>query len=74
VGNVGQGAVVDFAIFAVGLAQQDGGRGGAVGDHRDIQVYMFARLVRYCKHNLPYYMTTQARPNPVNSRNTKGFT
>ena len=30
-GEVGEGAVFDFAVLTEGLAEEDGGRGGAVG-------------------------------------------
>ena len=35
-GEVGQGAFLDFAVFAPALAQEDGGRRVAVGDRFDI--------------------------------------
>jgi len=37
--EVGESALPDFAAFAIGLAQQDGGRGGAVGDGFDVHGY-----------------------------------
>jgi hypothetical protein len=36
VGEIGQGAIFDFAVFAEGLAQEDGGGGVTVGHHGDI--------------------------------------
>jgi len=36
IGEVEEGALPDFAVLAIGLAQQDGGRGAAVGDGLDI--------------------------------------
>ena len=38
-GEVGQGALFDLARFTVGLAQEDGGRGVAVGDSLDVHGY-----------------------------------
>ena len=35
-GQVGQGAALDLALFAIALAQQHGGRGVPVGDGRDV--------------------------------------
>ena len=39
VGEVAEGAVLDLAVFAVAFAQEDGGRGGAVGDGGDIHAH-----------------------------------
>src|SRR5437667_59085 len=38
VGEIGDGAVVDLAVFAEALAEEDSGRGVAVGDDSDIHV------------------------------------
>ncbi len=38
-GQVGEGALFDFAVFAEGLAQQDGGRGVTVGYPFDVHGY-----------------------------------
>ena len=38
VGEIGDGAVVDLAVLAEALAQEDSGRGVAVGDDGDIHV------------------------------------
>ena len=38
-GEVGEGAFLDFAVLAVGLAQEDGGRRVAVGDVLDVHDY-----------------------------------
>jgi hypothetical protein len=35
-GQIGQGAVLDFAVLAIGLAQQDGWRRAAVWDDRHV--------------------------------------
>jgi hypothetical protein len=37
VGEVGEGAVLDLAVLAKGLAQEDGGRGVAVGGGRSVR-------------------------------------
>ena len=38
-GEVGEGAFLDLAVVAVGLAEQDGGWGGAVGDGLNVHDY-----------------------------------
>ena len=38
VGEIGDGAVADLAVLTEALAQEDGGRGVAVGDDGDIHV------------------------------------
>ena len=38
VGEIGDGAVVDFAVFAKALAEENSGRGVAVGDDGDVHV------------------------------------
>ena len=38
-GEVGEGALLDLAVLAVGLAEQDGRRGRAVGDRLDVHDY-----------------------------------
>ena len=39
-GEVGEGALLDLAALAIGLAEQDGGRGGAVGHGFDVHGYI----------------------------------
>src|SRR5215469_17570934 len=39
-GDVGEGASLDFAVLTVRLAQEDGGRGVAVGDGGDVHAYI----------------------------------
>ncbi len=39
VGEIGDGAVVDLAVFAEALAEEDSGRGVAVGDDGDVHAY-----------------------------------
>jgi hypothetical protein len=58
VGDIGESAVVNFAVFAEGLAQQDGGRRAAVGDDRHVHVDMIARIIRNGKGIIIIYMTT----------------
>jgi hypothetical protein len=38
-GEVGEGALLDAAVLAEGLAEEDGGRGGAIGHALDIHGY-----------------------------------
>jgi len=42
IGEVGEGAVSNFAILAKGLAQEDGRRGVAVGDGGHIHAYIIS--------------------------------
>ena len=42
-GEVGEGALANLAVLAEGLAQEDGGRGGPVGDRFDIHGYLLYR-------------------------------
>jgi hypothetical protein len=39
-GEVGEGAVADLAAETEGLAEEDGGRGVAVGHGGDVHVYI----------------------------------
>ena len=41
--EVGNGAVFDLAVFAERLAEEDGRRRGAVGDLRDVHVFILRR-------------------------------
>src|SRR5271157_1598208 len=58
VGKIGDGAVVDLAVFAEALAEEDSGRGVAVGDDGDVHVDRVREIVDEYKHNLRIYMTT----------------
>lgn len=49
VGEVGEGAIFDFAIEAEGFAEEDGGRGAAVGDGCHVHVYIILYYLIYCK-------------------------
>jgi hypothetical protein len=57
-GNIGDGAVVDFSVLTEGLPEEDGGRGVAIGHECDIHVDMIAQAVCWRKRNKHYYMTT----------------
>jgi hypothetical protein len=57
-GEVGDGAIVDFAILAEGFAEEDGGRGVAVGDDRDVHATILAYQMRIFKSQITTYMTT----------------
>ena len=61
VGEIGDGSVADFAVVTEALAQEDGGRGIAVGDDGDVHVYMIGQLARDYKHNSTISMTTLSR-------------
>ena len=55
-GQVCQGALAHLAVVAVGLAKQDGGRGGAVGDGFDIHGHLMIAI--------SFIMSTY---NPINT-------
>jgi hypothetical protein len=44
--DVGDSAIVDFAVEAEGFAEEDGGRGVAVGDYRDIHALSITHSTR----------------------------
>jgi hypothetical protein len=52
VGEVGEGAVLDLAVVAKGLPQEDGGRGVAVGDGGDIHDFHIQLIKSHVKDNL----------------------
>ena len=45
--QVGEGAFLDFAAFAEGLAEEDGGRGVAVGNGIDLHDYHYQSYTSY---------------------------
>jgi hypothetical protein len=57
--EVGQGTRFDLAVFAVGFAEEDGGRGVAIGDGGDVHAYIISQPFRSCKRNLSHYMLTK---------------
>ena len=50
-GEVGEGALLDLAGLAIGLAEQDGGRGGSVGDGFDVHGYASCTLTTSCQNH-----------------------
>ena len=50
-GDVGEGACLDFAVFAVGFAEEDGGRGVAIRDGGHVHAYIIRIYMRQYKHN-----------------------
>ena len=56
--EIGEGAVEDFAVLAEGFAEEDGGRGVAVGDGGDVHAYIIRQKINKNKPNIAYYMTT----------------
>ena len=59
-GDVGDGAVLDLAVFAVRLADEDGGGRGAIGDFRHVHEFSILQLNNTYMQNVAYYMTTQS--------------
>src|ERR1019366_4799470 len=55
---IGNGAVFDLAVFAERLAKEDGRRRGAVGDFRDVHVFIVLRNITEVNTYYTYYMTT----------------
>ena len=56
--DVGEGAGFDSPAFAIGFAEEDGGRGVAIGDRRHVHVYniqLYNRLYKYKIANLHAY-------------------
>src|SRR5262245_17482701 len=74
VGEIGDGAVVDFAVFAEALAEEDSGRGVAIGDNGYIHVDRVQEISYEHKRNLLIYMTTQLASNLRKSLSTKEST
>src|ERR1700731_2785374 len=50
IGEVGQGALAGFVAFPPALAEEDGGRGVAVGDCFDVHGIYYARLLTIIKY------------------------
>ena len=57
-GKVGQGALAGFVAFAPAFAEEDGGRGVAVGDNGDVHADITSSLPRNVKEQYVYYMGT----------------
>src|SRR3984957_4469319 len=58
IGEVGQGALAGFVAFPPALAEEDGGRGVAVGDGFDVHGSYYAYLILTVKDNNSNYMGT----------------
>jgi len=58
VGEIGEGAVEDLAVLTEGLAEEDGGRGVAIGDGGDVHAYTIHQSIQLIKHKFNVYMTT----------------
>ena len=52
VGEIGQGAIFDFAVFAVGFAKENGGGRLAIGDGGDVHADQIQQLLAHVKENL----------------------
>jgi hypothetical protein len=73
VSDIGDGASLDFAIEAIGLAEEDSGRGVAIGDGGDVHAYILSQIVIMHKHILTVYMPTQKHLKLPAANKTKGF-
>ena len=56
--EVEQGALLDLAVDAIALAQEDSGRGIAVGNGLDVHGYSYRLLYATSTHKLAIYMAT----------------
>src|ERR1700751_5986886 len=56
--EVEQGPLLDLAVDAIALAQQDGGRGIAVGNGLDVHGYLYRESMNISTYNLAIYMAT----------------
>jgi hypothetical protein len=72
-GDIGEGAVVDLAVESERLAEEDGGRGVAIGDGGHIHAYIISIYYMEIKLNYNIYMTTHSEINPVTLNKTNGF-
>src|SRR5215469_17308819 len=61
-GKVGQGALAGFVALAPAFAEEDGGRGVAVGDDGDVHAYITPLLSSNVRHKSIYYMGTFPQP------------
>jgi hypothetical protein len=70
-GEIGQGAVFDFAVIAVGLAKENGGRGVAVGDGGDVYADLIQQslnIVKVIINNVYIYQSCKkegSTPTPI---------
>src|SRR3984957_13760226 len=71
--EIGEGARLDFAVLAVGFAEEYGGRGLAVGYGGDVHAYIICYDRRQYKHKIAlihaYNMGSQNRLAPSKQRN-----
>src|SRR5437016_3078752 len=51
-GEIGEGAIFHFALFAEGLAEEDGRGGIAVGDGGDVHTYLLSHKYDLSRNNL----------------------
>jgi hypothetical protein len=57
--EVGEGTVLDLAVLAEGFPEEDGGRGGAVGDGGHVHASIVSQICYHYKMIINIYMTTQ---------------
>jgi hypothetical protein len=56
--KIGEGALDDPTIESGGVAEEDGGRGVAIGDGFHVHGLRISYIAVYNKHNMAYYMGT----------------
>jgi hypothetical protein len=65
--DVGNGASFDFTVEAIGFAEEDGGRGVAVGHGGDVHAYIILSNKHICKTQSTFYMPTIITANLPNA-------
>jgi hypothetical protein len=75
--EIGESALHHFAIHAGGFAEEDGGRGVAVGDGLDVHGNIMSEITHENKQTMQIYMGTQIaakiRSNATNHSEMKGL-
>jgi hypothetical protein len=71
--DVANGAGLDFAVLAVGFAEEDGGGRVTVGYGGDVHAYIISTNFVICKHKITYYMPTILEAKTSKFLKIKGF-
>jgi hypothetical protein len=72
-GDVGEGAVEDLAVETEGFAEEDGGRGVAVGYGGDVHAYIIQTTILNVNRIFNIYMTTSIAANLATCVKTNEF-
>jgi hypothetical protein len=71
--EVGQGTRFDLAVFAVGFAEEDGGRGVAIGHGGHVHAYIISPSSHDTIEIFAIYMLTKPSRKYLNLLGTKDF-